>query len=74
MIVWMTRDPETERIALLDSEPGDGNFPRGLRGRGWETRKGEVTETEWDDLMAARLTPDEQTALHHKAWSEGSTP
>lgn len=68
----MTRDPETERVALLDSEPGDGNFPRGLRGRGWEVRRGEIPEEAWNALMDATLTPDEQTALHLETWSKGS--
>lgn len=72
MTVWMILDPETERVALLSSEPGDSDFPRGLRGRGWEVRRGTVPDAAWADLMAARLTPDEQTALHLETWSKGT--
>lgn len=66
----MTFDPETERIALLDAEPGDDNFPRGKRGRGWQVRRGELDEQVWDDLMACRLTPDEQDLVHQEAWAK----
>lgn len=72
MIVWMTFDPETERIALLDSEPGDGNFPRGKRGRGWEVRQSVMDEGVWADLMASRLAPDEQDDLHQRLWMEAA--
>lgn len=68
----MTRDPETERIALLDTEPGEASFPR--RAGDWEVRIGEVEEAEWENLVTARLTPAEQTALHRQAWSEGRHP
>lgn len=68
----MTRDPESERIALLSHEPGESSFPR--RVGEWETRVGEIDPDVWDDLMAARPTPAEQTALHHQAWSEGRHP
>lgn len=68
----MTFDPETERIALLDEEPGDLNFPRGPRGRGWTVRAGTMDPAPWDDLMAGRLTPDEQDELHQRLWTESA--
>ena len=74
MSIWMTCDPETERIAFRDREPDDGSFPPGPRGRGWEIRRAELDEAVWDDLMAARISPADQDALHQAKWAEGVTP
>lgn len=70
----MTRDPETERISFLNREPDDTSFPRSKRGRGWQIRRAELDEDVWDDLMAARISPDDQDVLHQTKWAEGVNP
>lgn len=73
--VWLAMDPETGRVLLQPREFADGDFPRGLRGRDWPTRTGELDQKTWDQLLAGELTPPEQDDLHRDLWTKnGATP
>jgi hypothetical protein len=73
MRIWLMQDPETDRIALQDREPGEESFPAGRRGAGWEVRVSELDDDVMTDLLAARLSPIEQTLLHRQLWAEAAT-
>jgi hypothetical protein len=70
--VWMSLDPETERVSLQEHEPDDGSFPRGRRGRSWPIRRGVILESDWRRLLAAEMSPEEQDQFHLDAWERGA--
>lgn len=75
MRVWMTMDPENNRVTLQDRPFTRADFPPGLRGDGWPQREGEITDERWADLMAGTPTYDEVDAIHRECWTEsGDTP
>lgn len=70
-------DPEEDRVAILDHEPVDHDFPprvvlKGERG-GWEVRQLEVADRTMDRLLTATITPKGQDYLHRNLW-EKATP
>jgi hypothetical protein len=71
--VWLSLDPETERIAIQEREFDDGSFPRGRRGKSWPQRKGHVRESEWRRLLAGGMSLEEQDAFHLAAWARGAS-
>ncbi len=72
--VWLTRDPETDRVSMQLREFSDGDFPPGKRGRGWPIRVGEIDADIWPLLLSGELPPDEQDSIHEDTWNEASTP
>lgn len=71
MRVWLAMDPDTFRIAMQDREFGDADFPRGLRGLDWPLREAEISEEEWEGILAGTLPGDEVNAIHRDAWTRG---
>lgn len=69
MRVFLALDPETFRVTMQDREFGDGDLPRGLRGSGWSFREGEISEFDWDLVLAGMLDEDELDDLHRRTWS-----
>lgn len=70
MRVFLALDPETLRVTMQDREFGDGDLPRGLRGHGWSFREGEVSDFDWDLVLAGMLDNDELDELHRRIWTE----
>ncbi len=68
--VWLALDPETRRVTMQDREFGEGDFPLGLRGLGWPIRLAEISEDEWDAILAGDLTGDAVDRIHRAAWTE----
>lgn len=79
MRVWLAMDryPEPEggppylnRVALSPRPFTDADAPPGPRGALFEFRGPvDVDDAVWEELLAARLTPDEQDELHRRLWS-----
>ncbi len=75
MRVWMALDPETERVTMQDREFGDGDFPRGLRGQGWPTREGDISEEDWEGILSGSFDWERVNDIHRSTWSEnGEAP
>lgn len=73
--VWMAMNPQTSRVTMQDVEFGEGHFPDGPSGLDWPIREGEVSDEEWDGIMAGTLPADEVNIIHRTAWTEnGATP
>lgn len=80
--VYLALDPEDQvtrkpRVLMSTREFSPDDLPRGRRGHGraWEIREADLDQATWDDLLTARLTPDEQDQLHQRLWtSSGATP
>ena len=73
--VWLAMDPDTSRIAMQDTEFADGAFPRGPRGLDWPIREGDVSDEDWQGILAGTLSGDEVNTIHRTAWSEsGDSP
>lgn len=68
--IWMAMDPETFRVLMQNREFQDGDFPPGLRGSGWEMRKGEISEQKYRDLLDSKFSNEETDALHRDLWSD----
>ncbi len=69
MQIWMTMDKETRRISVIDREPGDQDFPAGLRGAGWPVRTLEIEQEKYDGLMTGRIVGQEGDDLHQGWWN-----
>lgn len=83
MHVWLVLDPEDEHTRRprvhMQTRPFNSrtDVPKGayLRGEVREVREADVDDTTWADLLAARLTPEEQDQLHQQLWTaSGPTP
>jgi hypothetical protein len=64
----MTLDPETHRITIQAREFGDGDFPRGARGRNWTIRVGDIDDAQWAAALAAGPDAPNVDLLHREAW------
>lgn len=71
MIVWLGMDPDSGRITAQAAEFGDGHLPPGVRGKGWKMRRGSIPDAVWADLLAGKLTDEQQDQAHKAAWSRG---
>lgn len=70
--VWLAKDPETDRVTAQAREFGDGDFPRGARGRDWPIRQTAVPAKAWRALLSADLSPSEQDDAHRQWWTQAA--
>lgn len=81
MKVWLALDPDDAvrrhpRITM-QAVPFDQEVHRALEhtllsAPRWEVRETELDDVVWVDLLAGKLTPDEQTELHWSLWEEAA--
>ena len=70
--LWLAQDPETGRITAQDHEFGDGDLPRGARGRGWPRREVDVPTGTFTKVCRASLSGDAVDAAHLRWWEEAA--
>ena len=68
--LWLSRDPQTDRVTAETREWSDGSFPAGARGRGWALRETDADEDTWAAMLAGELSPSEQDTVHQQWWNQ----
>ena len=71
--LWLAQDPETGRITAQKREFGDGDFPRGARGRGWPRRDLDVPTEELTKVLNAAYAGEVVDEVHERWWEAAAS-